>query len=95
MQEHCLNSARDQELPCFKKLCLVCQREVFDLRCEVAMSPAAVDDAEQQGPAELSEAYVHSLASLGLERLQNEPGRLHAEAMAVDEVTLTAFCRRF
>ena len=52
------------------------------------MSPAEVDvDAEQQEPAELSEAYVHSLASLGLERLQNEPGRLHAEAIAVDEVT--------
>lgn len=52
------------------------------------MSPAALDvDAEQQEPAELSEAYVHSLASLGLERLQNEPGRLHAEAIAVDEVT--------
>eukprot|EP00752_Nemacystus_decipiens_P004544 g4148.t1 len=50
------------------------------------MTPAAVDvDAEQQEPAELSEAYVHSLASLGLERLQNEPGRLHAEAKAVDE----------
>lgn len=44
-------------------------------------------DAEQE-PAELSEAYVHSLASLGLERLQNEPGRLHAEAVAVDEVGL-------
>ncbi|CAM9612385.1 unnamed protein product [Scytosiphon promiscuus] len=42
------------------------------------------DDAEQE-PVELSEAYVHSLASLGLERLQNEPGRLHAEAVAVDE----------
>lgn len=51
------------------------------------MSPAAVD-AEQQEPVELSEAYVHSLASLGLERLQNEPGRLNAEALAVDEVTL-------
>lgn len=49
------------------------------------MSPPV--DAEQQEPAELSEAYVHSLASLGLERLQNEPGRLHAEAIAVDEVT--------
>ncbi|CAM9867329.1 unnamed protein product [Laminaria digitata] len=40
-------------------------------------------DAE---PVHLSEAYVHSLASLGLERLQNEPGRLHSEAKAVDEV---------
>lgn len=40
----------------------------------------------QEEPVELSEAYVHSLASLGLERLQNEPGRLHAEALAVDEV---------
>lgn len=37
-------------------------------------------------PLQLSEAYVHSLASLGLERLQNEPGRLHTEAIAVDEV---------
>lgn len=52
------------------------------------MSPTAVvDGAEQPEPAELSEAYVHSLASLGLERLQNEPGRLNAEAIAVDEVT--------
>lgn len=41
-------------------------------------------------PLQLSEAYVHSLASLGLERLQNEPGRLHAEAIAVDEVI--CFC---
>ena len=37
-------------------------------------------------PVHLSEAYVHSLASLGLERLQNEPGRLHSEAKAVEEV---------
>lgn len=61
-------------------------------RVEIEMSPAAAaaGDAEQQEPAELSEAYVHSLASLGLERLQNEPGRLHAEAIAVDEVTNTA-----
>lgn len=45
---------------------------------------SAQDDEEE--PVELSEAYVHSLASLGLERLQDEPGRLHAEAVAVDEV---------
>lgn len=37
-------------------------------------------------PSQLSDAYVHSLASLGLERLQNEPGRLQAEAATVDEV---------
>lgn len=61
------------------------QREYFIGQEKSAMSPAAAD-AEQQEPAELSEAYVHSLASLGLERLQNEPGRLHAEAVAVDEV---------
>lgn len=41
---------------------------------------------EDTEPVQLSEAYVHSLASLGLDRLQNEPGRLHAEATAVDEV---------
>lgn len=44
-------------------------------------------EVEQEGEELLSEAYVHSLASLGLERLQNEPGRLHAEANAVDEVS--------
>ncbi|CAB1114659.1 unnamed protein product [Ectocarpus sp. CCAP 1310/34] len=48
----------------------------------------AEQDVEQE-PVELSEAYVHSLASLGLERLQNEPGRLHAEAIAVDEALHT------
>eukprot|EP00903_Cladosiphon_okamuranus_P009789 g9306.t1 len=54
------------------------------------MSPATgIDDTEQQEPAELSEAYVHSLASLGLERLQNEPGRLQAEAISVDEALHT------
>lgn len=54
----------------------------------VAVAEREGDHAEQeQEPVELSEAYVHSLASLGLERLQNEPGRLHAEAIAVDEVS--------
>lgn len=37
-------------------------------------------------PLQLSDAYVHSLASLGLDRLQNEPGRLNEESAAVDEV---------
>lgn len=47
----------------------------------------ATTTTEGAGPVvQLSEAYVHSLASLGLERLQNEPGRLHSEATAVDEV---------
>lgn len=46
-------------------------------------------EEHEQDVEELSEAYVHSLASLGLERLQNEPGRLHAEAIAVDEVSCT------
>lgn len=41
---------------------------------------------EEEPVFQLSDAYVHSLASLGLERLQNEPGRLHAEAAAVNEV---------
>lgn len=45
-------------------------------------------NAEEE-PLQLSEAYVHSLASLGLERLQNEPGRLHAEGKAVEEVRTT------
>lgn len=43
-------------------------------------------DETDTEPLQLSEAYVHSLASLGLERLQNEPGRLNAEAISVDEV---------
>lgn len=47
---------------------------------------AGAGEGGGEGDEVLSEAYVHSLASLGLERLQNEPGRLHAEAIAVDEV---------
>lgn len=47
---------------------------------------AGAGEAGGENDEVLSEAYVHSLASLGLERLQNEPGRLHAEAIAVDEV---------
>lgn len=47
---------------------------------------AAVEDEGDAADSLFSEAYVQSLASLGLERLQNEPGRLHAEAIAVDEV---------
>ena len=44
---------------------------------------------------QLSEAYVHSLASLGLERLQNEPGRLRSEAMAVDEVLVAVVAKNW
>lgn len=58
---------------------------------EEVVAAAAVESpnnaqADGDEPVELSEAYVHSLASLGLERLQDEPGRLHAEAEDVDEV---------
>ncbi|CAM9284961.1 unnamed protein product, partial [Ectocarpus sp. 12 AP-2014] len=60
------------------------------MSASAAVAAREGDHAEQeQEPVELSEAYVHSLASLGLERLQNEPGRLHAEAIAVDEALHT------
>ncbi|CAN0112882.1 unnamed protein product, partial [Discosporangium mesarthrocarpum] len=43
------------------------------------------EEGESSDSLQLSDAYVHSLVSLGLERLHHEPLRLQAEADAVDQ----------